>query len=169
MLSPRLLTTISFLSIWDSGTQNRYSHLLVTAIWWSKGLELQNSLNSSDDDVTPDAKDLICTNFVTIATWWVLIKKNFWISPNWILPLSSVYWTVYEFFSLLVHIFAQLKKEPFINALRYVSTLSPSAKTSKPLQDRNLFAANISCLIGTSFLGVPRTNACCLSPGRVPL
>ena len=76
---------------------------------------------------------------------------------------------MYEFFSLLVHIFAELKKEPFINVLRYVSTLSPSAKTSKPLQDRNLFAANISCLIGTSFLEVPRTNARDLSPGGVGL
>ena len=68
MLSPRLLTTITFLSIGDSGIQNRYGDLLVTAIWWSKGLELQNSLSSSDDDVTPEAKDLTCTYFVTIAT-----------------------------------------------------------------------------------------------------
>ena len=45
----------------------------------------------------------------------------------------------------------------------------PSAKTSKPLLGRNLFATNISCLIGTSFLEVPRTNDRDLSPGGVGL
>ena len=68
MLSQRVLTTMNFLSISDSGMQNKYGDLLVTAIWQSKGLDLQNSFNSFKDDVTPEAKDLTCTSFVTTAT-----------------------------------------------------------------------------------------------------
>lgn len=54
---------------------------------------------------------------------------------------------------------AQLKMVPFTTALRWVSTSSPWPITVNPLQKRNLFTANSSCWVSSSFLETPRTNA----------
>ena len=55
--------------MWDSGNlQKRYGDLLVTVIWWTKVLELQNSFKKSEEDVIPEVKDPLDTNFVTMAT-----------------------------------------------------------------------------------------------------
>ena len=87
-------------------------------------------LFKSFEDVIVDERDSLWSCFVTTAKWYLPKTKNLFISPNWICPFTSSYWTVCEFFNLLLAMLVQVEVHPFTTALWYVSTWSPGQQWS---------------------------------------
>ena len=114
-------------------------------------------LFKSFEDVILDDRDSLWSCFVTTAKWYLPKTKNLFISPNWICPFTSSYWTVCEFFNLLLSMLVQLKVDPFTTAL-WCFHLIPWPTMANPLLKRSLFIVNSSCLIHVSFFETPRTN-----------
>ena len=79
-------------------------------------------LFKSFEYVILDERDSLWSCFVTTAKWYLPKTKNLFISPNWICPFTSSYWTVCEFFNLLLAMLVQVEVHPFTTALWYVST-----------------------------------------------
>ena len=93
--------------------QNKLFDFLVTAMWLRK---------------TPTACCICCSKvlnmwywmkeihfapfFVTTAKWYLPKTKNLFISRNWVCPFTSSYWTVCEFFNLLLAMIVQLEVQP---------------------------------------------------------
>lgn len=129
-LSVSIHCKVMFILVYQG--QNKLFDFLVTAMWWRK---------------TPTACCICCSKVLNMWYWmkeihfapvllqlqngiFLKLRISLFLLIWFVDPFTCSYWTVCEFFNLLLAMLVQLEVHPFTTALWYVSTWSPGQQWS---------------------------------------